>query len=159
MELALQQYNKFSNGSAALASLVLTSEAASMMGARYNYSTSSDFPFQFVVNDDDVTQGTGHPRKYMWMDAHKIMLSSMVAIVLQLMPKYIVANCCSSFHQVMLDLLRVGCGAVKTPDFRCLQETDDPQFHVCCGWSRDEPCLKQLEEFRKVLANNTQAFA
>jgi hypothetical protein len=158
MQLAVQQYTNYSTGTDKVASIVLTSEAASMMTHRHNYSTSSQFPFRFVVNVDDVTQGTGTPRRYRAKDAYLVMLSTMAAMKMQLMPKYSVVNCCSSFHQVILDLLRSGCGAVKSPDFRCLQETDDPRFHVCCEWNRDERCRRSFDDFRKAYENNTKDF-
>jgi hypothetical protein len=162
MQLVVQQYNKYRYTSSnetqqsqqKIASLVLTSESKSMMKARNNYSTSSEFPFTFVVNRDDVAQGTGVPRRYRAMDAHKVMLSTMAALKLQLLPKYTVVNCCSNFHQMMLDMLRVGCGAAKRPAFQCLQETDDPQFHVCCQWSPEERCKKAFEEIASKLESN-----
>lgn len=160
MQWALQQYNKYSNNATTqnVASLVLTSESGSMMRARYKYNDLNEFPFRFVVNADDTTQGTGIPRKYRGKNkgAHEVMLSTMAALKLQLMPKYSVANCCSNFHQMILDLLRAGCGAVRNPVFQCLQEADDPQFHVCCQWTSEERCKRVFEELRLAEAKQKQ---
>jgi prenyltransferase beta subunit len=166
MQLTRQQYEKYINATnqpTKIATVILTSEQASIVARRHNYSTSTDFPFQFVVNEKDAGQGTGEPEQYGIIsggpDADKIMLSTLVALKMQLMAKYTVVNCCSSFHRMILDLLRAGCGAAAEPEFRCLQEMEDPQYHLCCKWDQDEQCQQAMLKFRDRYENATQNYS
>jgi hypothetical protein len=163
MQLTTQQYHKYwkEKSDPKIASIVLTSEAASVLSRRHNYTTSPEFPFRFVWNQNDVAQGHGEPNRFN-ESAHgpaKIMISTLVAIKMQLMAKYTVANCCSAFHRVMVDLLRAGCGAVAEPDFRCLQEVDDPQYRLCCVWEADKRCVMAMKEFQETFQNRMSEFS
>ena len=72
--------------------------------------------------------------------ASEVMLSSMVALKLQLHSKIMVGNCCSNFHLVLFDLAKNGCGLSEST--QCLQETSNPNDHVCCQWIKTEECNK-----------------
>jgi hypothetical protein len=87
------------------------------------------------------------------------MISALVAIKMQLMAKYTVVNCCSSFHRMMIDMLRSGCGAVAKPEFRCLQEMEDAQYQICCSWDDDERCVKVFDDFQDKFNETMMNFA
>jgi hypothetical protein len=162
MQLVKQQYHKYGNGTDRIASIVLTSETPAILSSRFDYNTSADVPFRFVVNERDVMQAHGDPQWYEntpHAGPTQIMVSSLAAIQMQLLSKYIVVNCCSTFHLMMLDMIRSGCGATSEPEFRCLQDMEDPQFHVCCGWDSDERCEKVKLEFRRDFQNHSNVYA
>ncbi len=166
MQLTRQQYDKYYSNrtNQPIANIILTSEQASILTRRHNYNTSSNFRFRFVVNENDAGQGTGDPNEYGASvggpNADAIMMvSSFATLKMQLMAKYTVVNCCSHFHRMILDLLRAGCGAVAKPEFRCLQEMEDPQFHLCCAWDKEERCQRALQKFRRQYKNATQDYA
>jgi hypothetical protein len=100
------------------------------------WENRSDFPFQFVLNSADVSQGTGSPKNYGQNDTYTndIMVHSFVALKMQLLSKHFVVNYCSSFHVLMMDLIKHGCGAFPPPTFHCMQELPDP-YWICCAWT------------------------
>jgi hypothetical protein len=171
MQLADQQYQKYNHRNEPfvpqrkIASIILSSESSTILSRRHNYTTSSKFPFRFVLNENDVGQGHGDPNRYETTSGHanitasQIMVSTMVALKMQLMAKYSVVNCCSGFHRMMLDLLRSGCGVVTKPVFQCLQDMNDPQFHVCCGWEHTKRCKTAREAFQKVYQERPQDYS
>jgi hypothetical protein len=112
--------------------------------------TTANFPFRFVVNEEDVQQGGGWPAKY-GDKANSVMVSTFVALKMQLLSKHFVANCCSRFHEVMMDLIRNGCGASSSPTIHCMQELDDEQFQLCCFNTFTKKCRKQIHDYRKYL--------
>jgi hypothetical protein len=124
--------------------IFLTTEDKNILEARKEYESNESFPFRFIVNEKDVLQGSGKPKSYKDR-ADSIMLSSIVSMKLQLQSKFAVGNCCSNFHLMIFDLVREGCGAVKDSQAMCLQEHPDPEFHICCGWTRSEECISQKE--------------
>lgn len=142
--------------------LIMTTEDESMFQQRLLYNASNGFPLDFIVNEQDVMQGTGSTRSY-GTDADNIMISSMIAIQMQLYASHVYGNCCSNFHLVLFDFVREGCGlgsstraaaaatsllpSKKTSMMTtCLQETE--KYHVCCGWTRTEECNLLREEFQ-----------
>jgi hypothetical protein len=64
------------------------------------------------------------------------MESTLVALKLQLHAKHVIGNCCSNFHLLLFDLLRNGCGLAESQ--QCLQETKNPEYHVCCQWTKSD---------------------
>jgi hypothetical protein len=116
-------------------SVVITTEAKDIANASRLYSGN----FSIVMNSDDILQDTGRPRlKQSRSQADAIMESTLVALKLQLHAKFTIGNCCSNFHLLLFDLLRNGCGLGETQ--QCLQETKNPEYHVCCSWTQSEEC-------------------
>jgi len=116
-------------------SVVITTEAKDIANASRLYSGN----FSIVMNSDDILQDTGRPRlKQYRSQADAIMESTLVALKLQLHAKFTIGNCCSNFHLLLFDLLRNGCGLGETQ--QCLQETKNPEYHVCCSWTQSEEC-------------------
>jgi hypothetical protein len=173
MKLSLQKLREQQNLTAwnGRGKIILTSEDEEVLLQRASYQQAQNhFPLEFVVNEHDVAQGTGLPRRYKDR-ADDIMISSLAALQLQLLATTSVGNCCSNFYLVLLDLLRNGCGRHdhtysnkpdvnvpldSAPTLQCLQETPDPQFHVCCGWTRTDECnavRKQFGEERERMRN------
>lgn len=133
-------------------SIILTTEDPKILDARQAYLANESFPFRFIINDKDILQGSGAPKSFKHR-ADSIMLASIVSIKLQLQAKYVVGNCCSNFHTMLFDFVNAGCGAVPESRAMCLQEHPDPQFHICCGWTKTEECDRirdaEAEERRK----------
>jgi hypothetical protein len=108
---------------------------------------SSRFPFRFILNDNDVQQGTGRfradPKSFPNVTADDMMISALSTLQLQLGSGIVRANCCSNFHDLMGDFLKIGAGATTEIDFQCLNQMKDPRFRICC-WKTGH-CMKQRE--------------
>jgi hypothetical protein len=60
--------------------IVLSSESPNKLAARHQWEKNqSSFPFQFVVNEDDIEQGSGTPRTY-GKGAYDVMLSPIAVL-------------------------------------------------------------------------------
>lgn len=117
--------------------IVLTSESLPILRGRFDYPRNDNFPFDFVVNSQDVAQGTGYPIEFKAMKllnvtADDIMFSAVSALRMQLLAASTVGNCCSGFHNMMRAFLSRGCGAARSSKFECLQENENPDFRLCC---------------------------
>jgi hypothetical protein len=139
--------NKLFSSAETKGDIILTSEDRNILDASRQYQDNLSFPFRFIVNENDILQGSGNP-KHFRDRSDDIMLSSIVAIKLQFYSKFSIGNCCSNFHLVLFDLLREGCGAVTDNEVMCLQEYPDPRYQLCCGWTKSAVC-SQLKEARK----------
>lgn len=137
-----------------LNSIVLTTESKSILSDMHRFEDNQTlratvpFSYRFVTNDHDVMQSTGLPENFMkktadHIAADDIMLSAVSSLKAQLMAKYTVGNCCSNFHLLLFDFLRDGCGAARDNVGQCLQENDDPEFRVCCMWSKTDECVEK----------------
>lgn len=135
--------------------IFLTTEDKIVMTSRLDYERNESFPFRFIVNKNDVLQGSGEPTSFKGR-ADSIMLASIVSMKLQLQSKFLVVNCCSNFHLIMFDLFLEGCGAVPDSQPMCLQEHPDPQFHICCGWTRSSEC-DDIRSRRKEVKQENEA--
>jgi hypothetical protein len=130
-------------------SIVLTTESESIYRDKTKFESdplqqhSVPFPYQFVSNDHDVRQGTGLPTNFAkhTATADEIMMSAISSLKTQLMARFTVGNCCSNFHLLLFDFLRDGCGAARDNVGQCLQENEDPEFRVCCMWSKTDECI------------------
>lgn len=117
-------------------SLLITTEASDIANSSRNFQSEQ---LSIVMNGDDVLQDTGRPKTARFREqADEIMKSSLVALKLQLHAKHVIGNCCSNFHLLLFDLLRNGCGLVESQ--QCLQETKNPEYHVCCQWTKSDEC-------------------
>ena len=124
--------------------IILTSESMEILQARHRYNADESFPFTLIANNNDVAQGTGNPIEYKKMarnvTADDIMLSTMSSLSMQLMATWTVGNCCSNFHKLIMEFLSRGCGAAQKNYFECLQDNENPEFRLCCQWSRNQEC-------------------
>ena len=107
-----------------------------------NFNESSTFPLGFVVNDQDVFQGTGWGPSFGRL-ADDVMKNSLISLQLQLHANHIIGNCCSNFYQLLIDLMDVGCGLDWNPTVTCLQETTD--YQVCCVWDPSNSCTPSAQ--------------
>jgi hypothetical protein len=116
--------------------VVLTSESKEMMVGRFAYTEKNGFPFRFVVNDEDVAQGSGQPGKFYENEGavtpDRVMLSSLTAVKMQMLSESTVLNGCSSFHKIMASLLKMGCGRSKNNYMEFLGKNDNPEFRMRC---------------------------
>jgi hypothetical protein len=145
--------------------IILTSEDGDVLEQRLDFQNRvKNFSLKFVVNEKDIAQGTGLPKLYKHR-ADDVMISSLVALKLQLMATVSVGNCCSNFYLVLLDFLRNGCGRYghifrKTTmrnstrplpaSVECLQDTANPEYHVCCGWTQTDECEAVRKKFKEA---------
>jgi hypothetical protein len=140
-------------------SLIVTSEAPAIRKAQATFEKQRPrglltFNFRFVNNDYDHSQGTGNPllmgkevtNKTVTMD--EIMLSAVSSLKIQLHARYTIGNCCSNFHLLIFDFLRDGCGASRDQLSECMQDNEDPEFRLCCQWSRTDECLAKKKQAR-----------
>ena len=146
-KMAAKRQNQTSN---TYDTILLTSESKSIMHARFNHTNSKQlldhtnnmtmtFPFRrFVVNEEDTLQGHGSPRHYSnntsVFSADDVMISTMIAMKMQLLPETIIPNYCSNFHKVFGGFHKLGCGMANHPYLEWLQDNDDPSMRMDCGW-------------------------
>lgn len=138
-------------------SIILTSESASIVASSMLYAANEAYPFSFVTNTRDTLQGTGLGTTFQ-KDADQVMLSTIVALKMQMLAKHTVGNCCSNFHNLLFAYLRNGCGDVDDAVSTCLQQEANPKFRVCCRWSETATCLEKWkkEKFNKRKWNVSQ---
>jgi len=148
-------------------SIVLTTESQSVLREKKlfesNLTLKSQIPFDynFVMNEHDVMQETGHPRDFMVLTADdvtadQVMLSAVSSLKAQLMAKFTVGNCCSNFHLLLFHFLQSGCGAARDNVGQCLQENEDAEFRLCCMWSKSDECQAKAEAKRNsTIVNDT----
>jgi hypothetical protein len=156
-----------------LGNVIVTSESGNVVRDKVAFESnqtmvqSLPFSLRFVMNEDDVLQGTGLPRNFHIRSNQSgtpyseddIMLSAVTSLKVQLMAKYTIGNCCSNFHLLLFDFLRDGCGAATESIHRCLQENENPEFRVCCMWSDSPECKlrKQIREAKEKKRTKTKA--
>jgi hypothetical protein len=111
--------------------LVLTSDSKQMMDQRFRYNES--FQFEFIVNSNDIGQGHGRPRSYSNKDT--VMIDTIAALKLQLMPETLIINSCSNFHR-LIESFYWGCGGGGGNGgyLETLKENDNPSFRMKCAW-------------------------
>jgi hypothetical protein len=137
-------------------SIIVTSEAPAMREAQEKFEKHGLLPFnfRFVNNDHDHSQGTGNPIRMGEMVTNKtvtmdeIMLSAISSLKIQLHARYTIGNCCSNFHLLMFDFLRDGCGASRDQLSECMQDNEDPEFRLCCQWTKTDECLAKKNQTR-----------
>ena len=124
-------------------SLILTTEDKTVFDQRLNYSLAH-FPYNFVVNENDVMQSSGSFRLTN-VSPDKIILSSLIVMKMQFHAKYVYGNCCSNFHRLIFEMLQLGCG-IQSPASarRCYP-------NICCGWTGPVACRKIRAEYMKTL--------
>jgi hypothetical protein len=133
--------------------IVLTSESPDIHQARHEYQARnrSSFPmevsYNFVTNDFDSVQNSGDPKALNSnVTKEEILLSTLGSLKMQLHSEYVVGNCCSNHHLMLVDLLRAGCGAHHHDDVaQCMQDHDDPKYRLCCAWTKTPECLEKRE--------------
>ena len=117
--------------------IVLTSDSRDMVEPRLNYTsthpnaTHPDFPFRFIINENDTMQGHGKPGRYR-SEADEIMVSTLAAMKMQMLAETVVTNSCSNFHKVMGGFIGMGCGMAKEPYNEGLQQNENPQLRMKC---------------------------
>jgi len=150
-------------------SIVLTTESKTVLEDKKRFETNQTlrdqvpFDYNFVMNEHDVMQETGLPNDFMKntaaeITADQIMLSAVSSLKAQLMAKFTVGNCCSNFHLLLFDFLQDGCGAAQDNISQCLQDNEDPEFRLCCQWTKNDECQAKAEAKREKekLANEAK---
>ena len=132
--------------------IVVTSESPQVhddqeLFLKESIGKNKSIPFQIVNNNFDLRQGTGDPAFMSSsgknISLEDIMLSSISSLQLQLQARYSVGNCCSNFHLLLFDFLEEGCGPVKEHRHECLQDSQYPEYRLCCLWSKSDECLQK----------------
>jgi len=149
-----KKYNYLPTNETIHEAIILTSESSKVLQSRFEFEQNDEFPFRFIVNENDVTQGTGNPNKYRKgkasnITADDIMLSTVMAIKMQLHSQSTILNCCSNFHKLILSFLRRGCGAAKINHFECLQDNENPKYRLCCHFGK-KSCKSKKEKLKLV---------
>ena len=117
--------------------IVLTSDSRDMVESRLDYTSSHpnathpDFPFRFLINENDTMQGHGKPRMYQ-SQANDIMASTLASMKMQMLAETVVSNSCSHFHKFLTGFHVAGCGMAKEPYSESLQSLDNPQLRMKC---------------------------
>ena len=116
--------------------IVLTSEARDMIEARATYARNETWKFRFVVNANDTLQGHGKPMLYQTKNytADDVMISTLVALQMQMLPGTVVLNSCSNFHNVINSFYVSGCANVSRPYKVSLKRMDNPSLRMKCKW-------------------------
>jgi hypothetical protein len=110
----------------------------------HNITAMKDINFLYYKNDAIITNGDAAEWKRLKVQADRVLLSSLVILHLQLHSSHVVANCCSNFHTLLIDLYKHGCG-VGTQHM-CLQRHANPAYRICCLFERSGICkIKGLE--------------
>jgi len=115
--------------------IVLTSETREMIEARANYTRNETWRLRFVVNANDTFQGHGHPELYQTENftADDVMISTLMALQMQLLPGTLVLNTCSNFHKMIDSFYSSGCANVSRPYAEWLQKNDNPLLRMQCN--------------------------
>ncbi len=113
--------------------IILTSEEKKVVEGRLLYPKSETFPYEFIINNEDIGQGTGDPKHFKGA-ADEIMLSSLISIRMQLRSESLLLNHCSNFHKLIMDFAVHNCGVQKYME--TLVENDNPDYHLKCQWGR-----------------------
>lgn len=119
--------------------VILTSESKDILNSRFQYTPKNEsFPFDFIVNEGDVGQGSGAPRQFTKSDftADDVMISSLVSLKLQLYPESLLLNLCSNFHNLIVSFVLMGCGYVDASNIVSMKEYDNPDFQINCAWGK-----------------------
>jgi hypothetical protein len=148
MQLAKESFESADSSSSTQhrGSIILTTEDKNIFQQRLAYNASTGFALDFVVNEKDTFQGTGHTMLFK-NDADDIMISSLVSLKLQMYAKKVYGNCCSNFHNLIFDFLLGGCGMAEK--VTCLQETKD--YNICCRWSEQDECRGVFTDFKEKM--------
>ena len=77
---------------------------------------------------------TGGAREGLKITPDLVMLSSLVAIKLQMLSESTVLNLCSNFHKMMLSVLQVGGSRSKQNYLEGLKDNDNPKFRMRCSF-------------------------
>ena len=112
--------------------IILTSEDKSIIASRSSFPKSDSFPYEFIVNENDIFQGTGRPQQF-GERADAVMLSSMVSLKMQLHAESLLLNHCSNFHKLIYEIASNDCGLGK--EVSLLSDSENPSFHLKCDWN------------------------
>ena len=137
-------------------SIIFTTESKDMFQEQtvYQHQHQHELNTTFIINKHDVMPNTGY---YQGDQADDILLSALTTLKLQLYSRLTVANCCSNFARTIRYFTQGGLGvALSRQDqphlFRCLQDVDDPRYHLCC-WKENE-CLQKKQEAIQLYLQN-----
>jgi len=129
------------------AHILITSEIPDIMEKAHAFSTNEtylskiSFKPDWITNTNDVRQGTGSVfGESVLRNRNKgggIILSALSALKIQMRAAHSVANCCSNFHQIIINMLRGGCGMQPTNRGQCLHKRKEPIFHLHC-WPKSK---------------------
>lgn len=119
--------------------VILTTESKDILNSRLRYSPKNEsFPYEWIVNEEDVGQGSGNPNTFTQtngensFDADDVMISSMVSLQMQLYSDALIVNTCSNFHALIQTLVGAGCGRVSYVE--SMKDNDNPDFRLKCAW-------------------------
>jgi len=112
--------------------IVLSSESKSVTNARFNYTQNSTSPYTFIVNDEDIGQGNGRPRQHKSLGmSDQVMISTLSAFKMQMMPETLIVNMCSNSHK-MMHMFYFGCGRKEDGYIEDMNNNDNEMFAYTC---------------------------
>lgn len=154
--------SRFKKSNDDLVNIVVTSESREILRQHQRYasdvrnSNQSLANPRFIWNHRDVAQDTGYLEEVLISSgdsanafnstADEMMLSALSSLRVQLQTGVALGNCCSNFHLLIKDLLDQGCGATDTSHFQCLQDHEDPAYHICCSWDQSPRCQMRRQQ-------------
>ena len=157
--------SRFSESNGDEVNIVVTSESREILRQHQRYTSAVRNSNQslahprLIWNHRDVAQDTGYLEEvrvssgdsatsaYAFNStADEMMLSALSSLRAQLQTGVALGNCCSNFHLLIKDLLDQGCGATRTSHFQCLQDHEDPAYHVCCSWDQSPRCQMRRQQ-------------
>jgi hypothetical protein len=112
--------------------ILVSSDSKSLTDQRSKYVTNASFPFRIIANDEDIGQGHGRPA-FFYSNANAVMISTMVALKMHLLPETLVFNSCSNFHQLIVAFYK-GCGRAEVGYYESLLQNDNKAFRMWCDW-------------------------
>eukprot|EP00531_Pseudo-nitzschia_arenysensis_P014992 CAMPEP_0116135838 /NCGR_PEP_ID=MMETSP0329-20121206/11406_1 /TAXON_ID=697910 /ORGANISM="Pseudo-nitzschia arenysensis, Strain B593" /LENGTH=677 /DNA_ID=CAMNT_0003630669 /DNA_START=75 /DNA_END=2108 /DNA_ORIENTATION=+ len=148
--------------------LIMTTEDPNIFNSSLAYQRNSSFQFEFLVNNNDNMQGSGH-WKSMKDEGEETIVSSLIAIKFHFYASRVYVNCCSNWHMVITRFLLSQCGGQRhrydfvfgknitvdesiakswpTVVSRCLNGDVTPRkFRICCQWSKSDTCADIYNE-------------
>eukprot|EP00979_Chaetoceros_neogracilis_P014134 scaffold4446_cov272-Chaetoceros_neogracile.AAC.11 len=131
--------------------ILVTSEMKDIMDKAYAFSNNSEymskFPFtpRWITNTNDIRQGNGSPgrAKLGGNTADDVITSMLSTFKLQMNAGSTIGNCCSNFHQVIMQLLQGGCGLEYNNKGQCLQSRNESLYQLCCQKKSNRVCVRE----------------
>jgi hypothetical protein len=131
--------------------ILVTSEMKDIMDKAYAFSNNSEymskFPFtpRWITNTNDIRQGNGKPRRAKLGEntADDVITSMLSTFKLQMNAGSTIGNCCSNFHQVIMQLLQGGCGLEYNNEGQCLQSRNESLYQLCCDRKANPVCVRE----------------
>jgi len=128
--------------------VLITSEMKDIMDQAHAFSNNakymSKFPFtpRWITNTNDIRQGSGYGNFFVENEKDDITTSILSSFKLQMNARSTIGNCCSNFHQIIMQLLQGGCGVENDNKGQCLQSRNESMYQLCCSRRTNPRCVR-----------------